>query len=245
MQHKKNIAMTLAEVLITLGIIGIVAALTISTLFNNYQKQEYSSKLKKFYTTFNEALTNLSSDYGCQGDLRCTGLFSPTSTHIDLGEAIVKYFQTSKVCSTAANCLTKLASDYYDGSGTRYSLDGGFYKFITSDGTAIRLENNRNNCSTQWWSNNKTGHMRQACATVVVDVNGFKPPNAFGRDLFQFYITNEKGPLLYPSGGIDDGRSANNWWKNTSGEIVKCHEADKRGAFCAGRVFEEGWQMNY
>lgn len=46
MQHKKNIAMTLAEVLIMLGIIGIVAALTISTLFNNYHKREYASKLK-------------------------------------------------------------------------------------------------------------------------------------------------------------------------------------------------------
>ncbi len=44
----KKKGFTLAEILITLGIIGIVAAMTIPTLISNYKKKEYSTKIKKF-----------------------------------------------------------------------------------------------------------------------------------------------------------------------------------------------------
>ena len=45
---------TLAEVLITLGIIGVVSALTMPALVANYKKQEAVSKLKKSYTMTQE-----------------------------------------------------------------------------------------------------------------------------------------------------------------------------------------------
>ena len=47
---------TLAEVLITLAIIGIVAAMTIPTLVNNYRKKDTTAKLKKFYSTMIQAI---------------------------------------------------------------------------------------------------------------------------------------------------------------------------------------------
>ena len=59
---------TLAEVLITLGIIGVVAALTIPTLIQNTKKQEASSKLKKFISVINQALISAELDYGARED---------------------------------------------------------------------------------------------------------------------------------------------------------------------------------
>lgn len=53
---KKNSGFTLAEVLITLGIIGVVAALTIPTLINKYQKQAVAAQVKKFYTNMSQAI---------------------------------------------------------------------------------------------------------------------------------------------------------------------------------------------
>ena len=53
-------AFTLSEVLITLGIIGTVAAITMPSLINNYQKQSTAAKVKKFYNTINNAV-NLSA----------------------------------------------------------------------------------------------------------------------------------------------------------------------------------------
>ena len=47
---------TLAEVLITLGIIGVVAAMTLPTVINNYKKQVAVNKLKKFYSVMTQAI---------------------------------------------------------------------------------------------------------------------------------------------------------------------------------------------
>ena len=49
-------AFTLAEVLITLGIIGVVAAMTLPTLIQNYRKHEVETKLAKFYSVMNQAI---------------------------------------------------------------------------------------------------------------------------------------------------------------------------------------------
>ena len=53
---KKQEAFTLAEVLVTLAIIGIVAAMTIPTLISTYKKHTIETKLKKFYSTMNQAI---------------------------------------------------------------------------------------------------------------------------------------------------------------------------------------------
>ncbi len=60
---KKHKAFTLAEVLITLTIIGIVASMTIPLVTANHKKVEYPAKLKKFYNTMNEAIEMAENDY--------------------------------------------------------------------------------------------------------------------------------------------------------------------------------------
>uniref|UniRef100_UPI004029BEED type II secretion system protein n=1 Tax=Candidatus Scatousia sp. TaxID=3085663 RepID=UPI004029BEED len=60
--HKK--AFTLAEVLITLGIIGIVAAMTLPTVVNKYQERVTVTKVKKFYSLINQALLFAIKDNG-------------------------------------------------------------------------------------------------------------------------------------------------------------------------------------
>ena len=57
-------AFTLAEVLITLGIIGIVAALTIPALIQNYKNHETEARLAKFYSVVNQAIAMAEVDYG-------------------------------------------------------------------------------------------------------------------------------------------------------------------------------------
>src|SRR5574344_629312 len=59
---KKHIAFTLAEVLITLAIIGVVAALTIPTLIKNYQQKQYETQLKKTYSTLSQAFQSAAAN---------------------------------------------------------------------------------------------------------------------------------------------------------------------------------------
>ena len=60
----KNSAFTLAEVLITLAVIGIVAAMTIPTLINKYQEKVTVTKVKKMYSTLNQAVKLAEVDNG-------------------------------------------------------------------------------------------------------------------------------------------------------------------------------------
>lgn len=57
-------AFTLAEVLITLGIIGIVAALTMPALINSYQKMVLKNQFKKVYSTISQAFVKAQADLG-------------------------------------------------------------------------------------------------------------------------------------------------------------------------------------
>src|SRR5574344_299736 len=70
----KRTAFTLAEVLIVLGIIGIVASMTIPTLMNKVAKQEYLTALKKFYSTQTDGWSRLLADEGVQ-QLEDTSVF--------------------------------------------------------------------------------------------------------------------------------------------------------------------------
>lgn len=87
--------------------------------------------------------------------------------------------------------------------------------------------------------------MTQVCGSIYIDTNGpMHGPNNFGRDIFAFWITNGKGPILYPMGADDDNTLG--WWKDPKTEFPRyCYPSHTDGAWCAGRILEEGWQMNY
>lgn len=67
---KKSLAFTLAEVLLTMTIIGVVAAMTIPTLHYQRVKKEYTTKLKNFYSRMDNAVLDMETDYGSFRDLR-------------------------------------------------------------------------------------------------------------------------------------------------------------------------------
>ena len=62
--HNRKYAFTLAEVLITLGIIGVVAALTIPNVTSLYRKKVVETRMAKFYSTINQAIRRAEVDYG-------------------------------------------------------------------------------------------------------------------------------------------------------------------------------------
>ncbi len=69
-QHGKRVGFTLAEVLITLGIIGVVAAMVIPTLIQSAQERQWVSGLLKFNTNLQQAIQLWKNDIGCNSDTR-------------------------------------------------------------------------------------------------------------------------------------------------------------------------------
>jgi len=86
---------TLAEVLITLGIIGVVAALTMPALVANYKKQEAVSKLKKSYTMVAQALKMSELD---NGEFQYWDKGRDANAYLE--KFWLPYFKSIKVCKT-------------------------------------------------------------------------------------------------------------------------------------------------
>ncbi len=232
-------AFTLAEVLLTLGIIGVVAALTMTALIENYQKKETEAKVKKAYSAIGQYLQKAEADNGsfCNWAINSVG----SSTDNRFQSYVIPYFEVidSSLSGNATNFLDKIGYN-------RDTLDNGSYTaFKTLDGNAY----------SDYWSDNyfltKDGmlygfgmHQNQAwynCVwQVFVDINGPKKPNIAGKDLFLFeirgYPENTRVTGISSSGGCN-GIKCKQVYDATP---EKCKQY---GHYCINKIIQNGWKI--
>ncbi len=246
-------AFTLAEVLITLGIIGVVAALTIPALITNYQKTQYSVSAKKAYTQMNQVLQQLAVN---NGTIESIADYFGSST--DAGQAIASKYKVVKTCPPSQQdeeCFAKFDNNY-DGSANSTSIWNGartYYKFITADGMSFAVYSYDDNCTQNkgFAAAPDAPPTNSTCGLVFIDVNGKKKPNYLGRDVFEFFITSNRTPILYPSRGFYFSNSntgnittgGSDWWNYSNSN--RCGAGSKDGWYCTGRLMEKSWEMDY
>ena len=177
----KKAAFTLAEVLITLGIIGVVAAMTMPSLIQNYQEKATVTKLKKCYSLVSQAYVSILNDEGGSDTLQA-------GDDLEMMEKFGKYLKYQKTCGRNKGCFPNVTYKSVTGNGYSkwedYTTDRS--RAILTDGTLIMF--------------NKsviTENENYIYAQIYVDINGFKGPNQLGRDFFYFYINPEK---IVPAG---------------------------------------------
>lgn len=165
----KRFGFTLAEVLITLTIIGVVAAMTIPTLLSNSSDQQYKTGLKKAISTINQAIT---MQYALEGtDLSDYTASSVAGSLFGDGGIIKEVFQERmQVVSTTIE--RKTTEGAYSGTNKKanaaiYLSDGMVIEFPTAEVRSKQCsdKNNVYNAET-----NPNGCMY----TILVDVNGNK-----------------------------------------------------------------------
>ncbi len=197
---KKKAAFTLAEVLITLGIIGVVAALTIPTLTANYKKKVLINQNKQAYSLIINALDRTKTD----SQTYSYDIFASDKTVDEVTELFSKYFKTTgeevdsyKYKQMRPTINISDANKYDTGKTfprnnfrTTNGMLVGITKFdgciqqadryvYNPDGTVARDENGI--AITE-------SYEREACADIIIDVNGEKEPNQAGKDIFRFTI---------------------------------------------------------
>ena len=194
----KNIrrcAFTLAEVLITLGIIGVVAAMTMPVLIQNSKEKEYTAKLKKFNSVMNQALMMAINENGMIEDwgLATAGMTTePTDEEREAGNKSINLFwdRVSPYLKLVSRC--NYGDDSCANKYDRESLDGtAFSKFtprlVFADGTTIvGTTVSSGTCSSVVGTSKM---LQNVCGQLFIDLNGPKPPNATGKDVFLFYFT--------------------------------------------------------
>ena len=211
---RKKIAFTLAEVLITLGIIGVVAAMTLPTVINNYKKTQTITSLKKAYTILNEAMKRSVLD---------NGDFKDWERGIDIGiDAFYKkywhpYFKIIKVCNSYDECGYKSERPwrYVSNEPATILFSHRDYRvpFLTSDGFLYSFSIASGNVDSQ-------------DSSVFVDINGPKGPNIIGIDAFSFDPTDKN---VFMPEGYDIS-------------ATDCTSSD-HGYLCAAKIIKDNWEI--
>ena len=167
--YARKFGFTLAEVLITLGVIGIVAALTLPALITKYKEKEASARLKKFYSTMQQAILLSENDNG----------------PIEYWEKASMARDENGNFDQEAN--NKIAEEFFDQYLSKYinivkrgytkRNNRNLFQIYLTDGVSVIIGNG-------------------GCLDFLVDTNGDKKPNFLGYDKFVFLLCLNNKPAF-------------------------------------------------
>ena len=165
---KRKITFTLSEVLITLVIVGIVAAITVPLIYASYTKEVTVQKLKKAYTTVCDIIKLSELDNGPLKDWEFDTAYNQNGVDSDFFK---KYFEPYIIGMKkyGTNTADKVSYPIHNIDKKRIFDNRVWY--ILSDGTGITTFYNGIN---YFW--------------IFVDINGPNNPNNLGKDIFMLDI---------------------------------------------------------
>lgn len=183
-------AFTLAEVLITLVIIGVIAAFTIPAIINAQNDKETLARLKKSYSTLSQVMM---TSQALNGSFTDWGMRDNDTSSIEqtFNYYILPYIKNLKKCVNTAGCWTSQKTKAFDGNGyASTSYDTGMGQnnitFILNDGTFVSMDIYGNDVDEVFGI---TEDVAFPTLTFAVDINGDKAPNQVGKDVFFFVLT--------------------------------------------------------
>lgn len=226
----KNKGFTFAEVLITLGIIGVVAAMTIPTLITNYQKKQTVTRLKEIYSTLTQAVKLSEAENGTVDgwDKNITSIEAFNlylRPYMNVNERKYKdYKKTLRYKRMSGEYETDWS--LFQDTGHVLALNNGSLLFLNSDNFKI-----------------------EKGLIVAVDINGFSPPNNIGKDFFVFYVLfdseKESDPKVVPYGSYNTSDHPFGEWKREnaiSNNVYSCNKKS-RGMFCLALIMIDNWEI--
>ncbi len=218
-----NSGFTLAEVLITLGIIGVVAALTIPTLMQSYKNKQYVSAFQKSWGVLNNMLDLSQAENGFS---KTWDIATESWNDVDepyFEKYFTKYLNITKICGSNTNqgCWAKKTT-CLNGEELPFNDSFSQYKLLLNDGMSINLANSRGSNYTE--------------VHATVDTNGPKGPNLAGRDIFKFIIDLQNGKVL----PYHKGRES-----NSLEELKSLCLNETAPDACSAYIVRNGYVMDY
>ena len=227
-------AFTLAEVLITLGIIGVVAAITLPSLTAKYQKQLMINQLKTAYSILSNALTLAKKDHGDYAYW--------TYYQNDKGPSVSSFEFTNKYIKPYIKNIALYSDNKITGCKniTYKHMDGSIVD-CTSVNTFCGICGTANNTVQLHLSNGMIMSVltRQSAtdenvkkAEFYVDTNGLKGPNIWGKDIFRFALLNLENGFKFCGGDCHDK------------SFTLANHCTMNNAYgCADVIIADGWQI--
>ena len=216
----RRAAFTLAEVLITLGIIGVVSAMTVPTLMQNHQKKVYVTQLHKIYNQLQQAALQYTNDRNAL-NITEAGINSDDAA----ANFVRTYFNVVQDCGTEQTPCFLPTGEYKKLSGAAITKWYPKRHFVLADGTSLgTFYSLSNGAIVEFW----------------VDTNGTKGPNIVGRDVFVMY--------MYNNGGLDDLSASipmSKEQRETSFTNYCMSDSGTNYHGCFGKILNDNWEMTY
>ncbi len=226
--------------LITLGIIGVVAALTIPTLIVNYQKREFASRLAQTFSVLSNAVKMAQVEYG---DVATWGYQKNYGTTIAPGNDYSQYVQ--EYAEKYFIPYLKVSKNY----GRIKLKDAGYSGYKTKDGrTYISSSETRytvelQNGSTLFFSYNGATTEIDGVITyfisapiIFIDVNGKTGPNILGRDFFMVQLSTTENKLNTSGAGYKRNILLEKCSENPAGSL-------SNNLQCTALIQMDGWKF--
>jgi prepilin-type N-terminal cleavage/methylation domain-containing protein len=211
-------AFTLAEILITLLIIGVVASLVIPNIINDAQNAELKTAWKKAFADFSQASRSLAQDNG--GSL--IGVFSSDD---DMRNKLANYLPPLKKCEegSAVGLDGCWPETVYNLSGTVYAYWtlSSWSRMVLNNGMLIAMANMSTPCTYDRAANDN------GCGMIAIDINGFKGPNTVGKDIYFNFIT--------ANGNFEPFGKQGDYWITTSTGCDLDVNSTANGYTCAAK----------
>ncbi len=202
-------AFTLAEVLITLGIIGIVAAMTLPSLIAKHNERAWLTAFKKSYSVLSQAYISAYEENGIASTWCAEQNTECAKTYFDI---LAPYLKVAQVWGFEAPFNNSVRGKYRDLDGRtmghRNVFADTYYNFLLNDGTLIGIQ----------YAHNAGFNM----PLLQVDTNGLKGPNQLGKDLFYFSLNSRNNsPVvagyslwwLYSQSYCTSEQRSGGWWR--------------------------------
>ena len=220
---KRKAAFTLAEVLITLGIIGVVAALTLPSLIQKQQDKATVSRLEKIYSVLSQASLYAREEHG---DFEDWNIIDNNQASTRENFAYFEpYLKILRKCDNKSGCWaeqTQSLSGQKARWSDNYKMGVDYISIILNDGINVVYDFAEPSLNYVY---GLPSYVNKPYIVFLVDVNGNRRPNKWGRDIFAF--------ILGPNGIIPAGIG------NNSANCDPNKKSDVVGYDCAYRVLKE------
>lgn len=184
---RKN-GFTLAEVLVTLLVIGVVAALTVPQLLQKTDDQQLRVKWKKTFSDIQQATNYLSANQWESID------FTSDTTFRDEYAKVLTYIKTG-----AASTILASPYYFYKSSSTISMAAAPYPTAVLKDGSSLSFGISIGSVTPV--CEGVSGSLTNICGWMFIDINGKSGPNSYGRDFLGLWIRRENNNYeVYPMG---------------------------------------------
>ena len=207
-------AFTLAEIVITMTIIGVVAVLVIPPLVDNLQDMHFKSAMKVNFQMLSDATNQIKMDNGGRFEnafiwpqsINGTENFPAPENFFTWRDSVMRiytrYLSYTKVvgtgdlnaCGYPAGYPISVFKTLVGNNAPDLSDVNGVNSMMLSNGACMFTESGSEDCSGHCAGK---GFINGCCAMIYLDVNGASGPNYFGKDVYVFQVDKELGLIPY------------------------------------------------